>query len=64
MYVPTPPAFCSHLPVPTPTMFISTASHRQARVALSTYVQSFASAVSPLPITKVAITAVEISRLG
>ena len=63
-YVPIPPAFCSHLPVPTPTMLSSTASHRQSSVAGSTYVQLLAIALSPLPMAYVAMTAAEISRLG
>ena len=64
MYVPMPPTFCSHFPVPAPTMFMNTASHRQMSVAVSTYVQSLAIGLSPLPTTNVAITAVDMSRLG
>src|SRR5215208_1505028 len=63
-YVPMPPAFCSHLPVPTPMMLSPAAAQRQTSVAGSTYVQSLASGPSPLPIAYVAITAAEISRLG
>src|SRR5215218_3579079 len=63
-YVPIPPAFWSHLPVPTPTMLSPAASQRQTSVAGSTYVQSLASGLPPLPIAYVAITAAEISRLG
>jgi hypothetical protein len=59
-----PPAFCSHLPVPTPTMFSPAASHRQSSVAGSTYAQLLAIALSPLPMAYVAMTAADISRLG
>ena len=64
MYVPMPPAFCSHLPVPTPTMFIKTAIHKVPSVTGSTYIQLSLSPLALFPNMKVAMTAAEISRFG
>ena len=47
-YVPTPPAFCNHLPTFSPTMFSTTATRSMARETVSRNVRSCASA-APRP---------------
>ena len=63
-YVPTPPAFCNHLPVLRPTMFIRTAIHSVPSVTGSTKAQLSLNPLPLFPKIKVAMTAAEISRFG